>query len=42
MSFYIDAKRKVYPVDERVIENENRAEAEEEIVAELYKIFLKK
>ena len=42
MSFYYDAKQKPYKITETVIVRDNREEAEEDLVAELYKIFRKK
>ena len=42
MSEYYDIKRRAYPIIERVAEHDDRSEAEEEIVAELFKIFGKK
>lgn len=42
MSEYYDAKHKLYKITETVVAHDNRAEAEEDIVIELYKIFRKK
>ena len=41
MSEYFDAKQRSYKITETVVAHDNRAEAEEDIVAELYKIFRK-
>lgn len=42
MSEYYDVKQKAYKITESVLEHDNRVEAEEDIVFELYKIFGKK
>ena len=42
MSEYCDVKRRVYPITERVTEHDDRSEVEQDILAELFKIFGKK
>ena len=42
MSVYYDVKQRPYKITETVLERDNREEAEEDLVAELYKIFRKK
>ena len=42
MIIYYDAKQRPYKITETVLVKDNREEAEEDLVAELYKIFRKK
>ena len=42
MSVYFDIKERPYKITETVIVRDNREEAEEDLVAEIYKIFRKK
>ena len=39
MSVYYDVKQRPYKITETVLVKDNREEAEEDLVAELYKIF---
>ena len=41
MSIYYDAKQRPYKITETVLVKDNREEVEEDLVAELYKIFRK-
>jgi hypothetical protein len=41
MSVYFDIKERPYKITETVLVRDNREEAEEDLVAELYKIFRK-
>ena len=42
MSEYYDVKNRLYVITESYLQHDDRSEAEEEIVAELFKIFGKK